>query len=256
MNNTDITTAYKMSTFGRIVCGHKQFIDLRRVTGSVHSTSGLFVRSTCDVFRSRTSSRGKDIFSRRDPERVSRLLNPCIPSASHPGYFTERSSGFLSGECPYDKTLRFSSSENEYYLGGRPSTLQYTKNADEIVKSIPYGFETADLSENRYNNGYQLCDHRLDTIRSVIPNTLTAKRGDWQILVIMKKENEDGTIWLKVGMRNRKNGKIALMTSTNRKDLLNRPIKSLNPDWFIGHYRMSAPIYFWKELANRIVYSL
>jgi hypothetical protein len=153
------------------------------------------------------------------------------------------------------KMLRLSSCENEYYLGDKPGTLQYTKDEDEIVKSIPYRFEIENLSDNQYNSGFQLCDHNLETIRSVIPDTQTAKRGDWQILIIMKKEIGDGTIWLKVGMRNRKNGKIALMTSTNRKDLLNRPIKSLNPGWFIGHYRMSAPIYFWTELANRIIYS-
>ena len=150
--------------------------------------------------------------------------------------------------------LRLSSCENEYYLGDKPGTLQYTKDTDEIVKSVSE-FEIANLSDNQYKSGFQLCEHNLDIIRSVIPNTQTAKRGDWQILMIMKKEIDDGTVWLKVGMRNRQNGKIALMTSTNRKDLLNRPIKSLNPGWFIGHYRMSAPIYFWEELANRILFS-
>jgi hypothetical protein len=34
----------------------------------------------------------------------------------------------------------------------------------------------------------------------------------------------------------------------------NRAIKSLNEEWFIGHYRMSAPMFFWRELQNRLKY--
>ena len=48
------------------------------------------------------------------------------------------------------------------------------------------------------------------------------------------------------------NGKIALLTSTNIKEELNRPIQTLDGTYYVGHYRMSAPFQFWKELFNRI----
>ena len=72
----------------------------------------------------------------------------------------------------------------------------------------------------------------------------------------MKSERENGVTWLKAALQNRNTGKIALLTSTNSKEILNRPIRTLDSEWFVGHYRMSAPIVFWQELVNRITYSL
>lgn len=148
------------------------------------------------------------------------------------------------------KMLRASSIPNEYYLGDKPGTLQYKKDANDIICAV------RDLQiENQNNRGFVLCEHTLDNINRVTPNTKTAKDGDWQVIIIMKRV-EDGTTWLKCAMKNKKTGKIALMTSTNSKEKLSRPINSLENGWFVGHYRMSAPICFWKELSNRLLYSL
>ena len=71
------------------------------------------------------------------------------------------------------------------------------------------------------------------------------------------KTKRDGVRWMKAALQNKITGKIALLTSTNCKEQLNRPISTLEgSEWFVGHYRMSAPIIFWKELKNRIAYSL
>ncbi len=95
----------------------------------------------------------------------------------------------------------------------------------------------------------------MENLQRVTPNTKNGKK-DWKILLIMKSERENGVIWLKAALQNRKTGKIALLTSTNSKEQLNRPIKTLDSEWFVGHYRMSAPIVFWRELVNRLTYSV
>ena len=149
--------------------------------------------------------------------------------------------------------LRVSSIPHQFYLGDKPGTLQYQKDANEIVSAVST-FDTTFDNDCYYD--YKICEHTLETIKKVIPKTSTAKKCEWKIILIMRWELEDGTVWLKSALQNKTNGKIALMTSTNKKEKLNRPINSLHPYWHIGHYRMSAPIHFWKELSNRILYSL
>ena len=71
----------------------------------------------------------------------------------------------------------------------------------------------------------------------------------------MKRQLGD-EIWLKAALQHKETGNIALMTSTNRKENIlrreNRPLESNDPYWYIGFYRMAAPMCFWKELKNRL----
>ena len=143
--------------------------------------------------------------------------------------------------------LRISSLSNEYYLGDKPGSLQYSKEPEEILECL--------CIEDRQTLGFELCEHSLENLQRVTPNTKKGKQ-DWKILLIMKSERENGVTWLKAALQNRKTGKIALLTSTNSKENLNRPIKTLDSEWFVGHYRMSAPIVFWRELVNRLTYSV
>ena len=66
-------------------------------------------------------------------------------------------------------------------------------------------------------------------------------------------------IWLKADLQNRDTGKIALLTSTNKKENImksgSKIVKTIDGEWYVDHYRMSAPLIFWKELKNRILYS-
>jgi len=142
--------------------------------------------------------------------------------------------------------LRISSLSNEYYLGDKPGSLQYSKDPEEILGCL--------CIEDRQTLGFELCEHSLENLRRVIPHT--QQKQEWKILLIMKSERENGVTWLKAALQNRKTGKIALLTSTNSKENLNRPIKTLDSEWFVGHYRMSAPIVFWQELVNRLTYSV
>jgi hypothetical protein len=69
---------------------------------------------------------------------------------------------------------------------------------------------------------------------------------------------DEGEIWLKAALLNKETGKIALLTATNSKQNLERrrarSVKTVDGEWFVGHYRMGAPVVFWKELKNRLMY--
>jgi len=141
-----------------------------------------------------------------------------------------------------------SSIPNEYYLGDLPGNLQYSKEIQEIIDT--------DLPEDTETRGYVLCEHSLENLCRVTP--ISQRNVNWKILLMMRAENEDGEIWLKAALLNKDTGNIALLTSTNDINNLikrgNRAIKTLNGTWFVGHYRMSAPICFWNELKNRLLY--
>ena len=143
------------------------------------------------------------------------------------------------------KTLRMSSIPNEYYLGDLPGSLQYAKEQKEILDCLS--------CENPDACGYNLCDDAeiAENYNRVIPNTKTGTHGEWKILVLMKAE-KDGVVWLKAAMLNKKTSKIGLMTGANNSERLNRPINAVEDGWFVGHYRMSAPIVFWGELVKQL----
>ena len=77
-------------------------------------------------------------------------------------------------------------------------------------------------------------------------------------ILVMKAERENGVCCVKGALENKQTGEIALMTSTNSEEYItsrgHRAIKSHDPEWFVGHHRMAAPMVFWRELANRVRY--
>ena len=152
--------------------------------------------------------------------------------------------------------LRPSSILGEFYIGDKPGTLQYKMEEDTIVRTVSLHDANNDTWTQRYIHKFtyeDLNNDNTDNLRRIMPDTSKAKEGDWQIILLREyKSDNDETVWLKGAMKNKKNGKIALMTSTNRSEQLNRPIKTLAPGWFVGHYRMSANISFWEELVSRM----
>lgn len=152
--------------------------------------------------------------------------------------------------------LRPSSVENEYFLGDMPGSMQYDKDINEIENCI-----SDDILKEEIDKTYdwKLINHSYENIIRSVPHPKT-KFGNlekWRVIMIMEK-NDDldlNVLWVKIALLNRDTNNIALLTSTNTKTRLNRPIKTLNGQWFVGHYRMSAPLYFWNELINRIKYS-
>lgn len=143
--------------------------------------------------------------------------------------------------------IKASSIPNEYYFGDLPGTLQYNKDPQELID--------CQLEDNPHDAGFVFCEHTLENLRYITP--YTQRKTEWKILLMMKKE-EEGEIWLKAALLNTKTGKIALLTSTNNKSNLerrnNRAVKTTDINWVVGHYRMAAPVIFWKELKNRLLY--
>jgi hypothetical protein len=97
----------------------------------------------------------------------------------------------------------------------------------------------------------------MENLNRVLP--LSQKKNEWKILLIMRSERVgSGEIWLKSALLNKRTGNVALLTSTNSKDNLlkrgSRSVKTVDGNWFVGHYRMGAPVCFWKELKNRLLY--
>ena len=144
--------------------------------------------------------------------------------------------------------VNISSIPHEYYLGDLPGNLQYSKDIQEIIDT--------DLPDDMETCGYVLCEHSLENLRRVTPHTQS--RTNWKIILMMRKDAEDGEIWLKAALLNRDTGKIALLTSTNDYNNIerrgNRSMRTIEGTWAVGRYRMSAPIYFWRELKNRLLY--
>ena len=144
--------------------------------------------------------------------------------------------------------VNISSIPHEYYLGDLPGNLQYSKDIKEIIDT--------DLPDDMETCGYVLCEHSLENLRRVTPHTQS--RTNWKIILMMRKDAEDGEIWLKAALLNRDTGKIALLTSTNDYNNIerrgNRSMRTIEGKWSVGRYRMSAPICFWRELKNRLLY--
>ena len=139
---------------------------------------------------------------------------------------------------------------HEYYFGDPPGRLQYKKEINELINlTIP------DDIDEKY--GFELCEHSAENLKHTIPHT--QRNGDWKIILMMQKE-VDGIVWLKSALLNKNTGKIALLTSTNDKNNLERTngrsVKTLDGVWVVGHYRMYAPVAFWRELQNRLLYSI
>ena len=151
--------------------------------------------------------------------------------------------------------IKYSTIPNEYYLGDLPGTLQYNIEPNDILNID--NIERTPLSIEEDRCGFEFVEHTYEYYSAVIPDTPTGTNNKWNMILLMKKEI-GGEIWLKTALRNKRTGKIALMTSTNNANNLldhnHRAIQSLNEEWFIGHYRMSAPMFFWRELQNRIKY--
>jgi hypothetical protein len=144
--------------------------------------------------------------------------------------------------------FKVSTIPHEYYLGDLPGNLQYAKSCEEISNSH--------LEDDENDCGFQLCEHSMENLRRVMP--LSQQKNEWKILLMMRAEREGGEIWLKTALLNKRTGNVALLTSTNAENNIlrrgNRSVKTVDGNWYVGHYRMSAPVCFWKELKNRLLY--
>ena len=153
--------------------------------------------------------------------------------------------------------LKSATIENEFSFGGTLGVIQYEIPTDELRRGLTNFPEARDLK-----NGFDVADHSEENLNRLIPNTDTGNSSQWAPLLIMKRETIRGNgtveVWLKGALINRATGNISLITSTDSHENIgqhgNRWVSSHADNWVIGRYKMFAPLYFWKELANRIKY--
>ena len=90
-----------------------------------------------------------------------------------------------------------------------------------------------------------------DNLKRLLPLTKTAGDiNDYKLLLVIKSKRDNNLICLKGALLNKKTNRIALMTSFNNETHITRAIKSHDSNYFIGHYRLSAPPKFWSELIK------
>ena len=144
--------------------------------------------------------------------------------------------------------LKQSSIPHEYYFGDLPGTVQYKKKVSDILSlELPNDEETC---------GFNLCEQSLENLNKIIP--VTQKKIKWKIILMMKMVKNEDEIHIKAALQNILTGDIALLTSINKNEFFEREkkrkIKTLSDSWFVGHFRMCAPVVFWRELQNRLKY--
>jgi hypothetical protein len=143
-------------------------------------------------------------------------------------------------------------SRRDYFYGSLPGTLQY--NVD------PVGIKQLHLDGTPEETEFQLDCHTRENYLCCIPNTPKGREllPVGKLLLVMKGTvtNTD-TIWVKTAIYNQTTHKIALLTSTNNREAItgqgSRALASHVEGWYVGHYRMLAPLMFWQELQNRLL---
>jgi hypothetical protein len=141
---------------------------------------------------------------------------------------------------------------NGYYLGDLIGTLQYKKDYNTI-KNLVLPINPIDNADN-----WIFESHSLENLNRLTPLTPSGNKN-WKIILIIIKYNQTSNCFcMKGALLNKDTNMIALLTSINNKQIIidhgNRPIKTKDPQWFVGHYRMIAPLFFWRELKNRLNY--
>lgn len=145
---------------------------------------------------------------------------------------------------PMSYTLKPNSIPDEYYCGDLPGILQYNKDPAQLASIV--------IPETPVQGDWQQMPCADDLRAALLPHTKSP--SDWKLLMVIQRTASDNSIWMKGALLNTLTGGIALMTSCNSSNAItsrgNRPIKSNDQSWYIGHYRMGAPLYFWSELAK------
>lgn len=138
---------------------------------------------------------------------------------------------------------------NEFYFRVPPGQLQYQEAIEDIMEL------NTDIDSLTYDDGWTIIDSTPEILMRLTPNTLKGRKN-WEIIVVIEKTIGDMIVYKAALLDRSTNDKIGLLTSFNNKQyILNegeRAIKSKAFGWWIGHYRMTAPLIFWNELKIRL----
>lgn len=140
---------------------------------------------------------------------------------------------------PKAYVVRISSIKGEYYCGDLQGTLQLRKDPHELAN-----LKTEDLSDDDKS-------WTIDEVNAENSLRLTRKNmkvPNHELVCVTRSVGTDGSVWLKSAVLNKTTGLIALLTATNNRTAVDRPLDSHDPTYVIGHYRMCAPKIFWDHL--------
>ena len=134
-----------------------------------------------------------------------------------------------------------------------PGMMQYKVSQEVILSLLPNGTKNINCV---YNKDWSFAQHTPENLQKLTPNTKTGKANKWKIILIIKATSEDGKVSLKGALLNKDTNEIALMSSVskNHDGARCRLIKSLHKDFKICQCKMIAPLIFWDELKNRLLY--
>ena len=135
-------------------------------------------------------------------------------------------------------------------------------NAPEILHEdtvLALDTETYSEHENYDNNaGYYFAEHSAENMSRLIPKT-TYVDNDQRLLLVIENKNANGTSTLKAAFMHSYTGRISLVTSSDNIAMImrqhNKTQFAHDEFWAIGKDTpMSAPVFFWRELQNRLIY--
>ena len=135
-----------------------------------------------------------------------------------------------------------------------PGQLQYKITKECIINLNINNYKNSNVN---YKTNYELESHSKENLKRLIPNTKTGKKGNWKLLLVIKKYEKNNMQELKAALINTNTNEIALMSSLNKEYseiYKHRTVKSNDENWRICHAKMIAPLFFWEELKNRILY--
>ena len=135
-----------------------------------------------------------------------------------------------------------------------PGLMQYKVSQEVILSLLPNGTKHINCI---YNKNWSFAQHTMENLQKLTPNTKTGKANKWKIIIIIIATKEHDKVSLKGALINKDTNEIALMTSINKKhadSYKNRLVKSLHKDYKICQCKMVAPLVFWDELKNRLLY--
>ena len=134
-----------------------------------------------------------------------------------------------------------------------PGTMQYKVSKDNIISLT----KDHQISQNDLENTHWTLErHTKENLRKLTPNTKTGNANEWKLIMVMRS-HENGYECLKGALLNKDTNEIALMSCLNKMSsavYTKRMVKSMHPDYKICRCKMTAPLLFWHELKNRLIY--
>jgi len=139
-----------------------------------------------------------------------------------------------------------------------PGIIEYHVSDDTITGQK---IDEIKLGCDDYSGGYILEKHTKENLLRLIPNTkFGQKYKDKLKLLLVIKIEKNGHTHLKAALRNTETNEIALISSTNNidKECVTNTSKKLSPSFDPAYNvyvtKMIAPLLFWEELKNRLLY--